>query len=66
MIETENATSKGERSVLCEELEEEKYDRNNTLWKLVMIPAEDILIVKPEKSRNISQWAVFEKPRHNI
>ena len=45
-MESENATSKGlvkeEVRVLCEKLEEDEYDQNRTLWKLKMIPVEDI------------------------
>ena len=46
----ENPTFKGpvagEVRELCEKLEEEKYDQNRTLWKLKMIPAEDIFNLK--------------------
>ena len=47
---TENPTFKGlvdeEVRELCEKLEEEKYDQNRTLWKLKMIPTEDIFNLK--------------------
>ena len=56
--ESLKVTSKGqvekELSLLCEELEEKKYDQNRTLWKLKMIPFEDILSHK----KVMKQWNV--------
>ena len=50
-----------ELNLLCEKLEEKKYDQNRTLWKLRMMPVEDILNQENVKK----QRTVLKNERNN-